>query len=173
MSRAAKSDRQRGRMGRVCRGVLLGAALLGGSSLALAQDPHPAAAEAAQPPVEVIFTGFARRADKSASIFVRMTAEVPVAVDRTGRRLVYRLSGARLGVANNANPLPTELFGPPVSHVALVPANGNVDLVIDLTDSNEALPAHRFVSSGGLATLQVDLPAAAANSDAKAEPSAP
>src|SRR3954465_11546634 len=84
-----------------------------------AEGDAPAAA-----PVEVIFTGFARRGDKGAAVFVRMTAEVPVAMEQTGRRLVYHLSGAKLGVRNNANPLPTGLFGPPVSNVALVP-NGS------------------------------------------------
>jgi hypothetical protein len=119
-----------------------------------------ASAAAAAAPVEIIFTGFARHPDKSASIFVRMTAEVPVALDRAGRRLTYRLSGAKLGVANNANPLPTELFGPPVSKVALVQGSGSVDLVIDLSaEPNPAEPTYRFVSSGGLSTLQVDLPA--------------
>jgi hypothetical protein len=126
-------------------------------------DAPPRAAEsaaAATAPVEIIFTGFARRPDQSASIFVRMTAEVPVALDRAGRRLTYRLSGAKLGVANNANPLPTELFGPPVSKVALVQGSGAVDLVIDLSgDPNPTEPTYRFVSGGGLSTLQVDLPA--------------
>src|SRR5687767_14129283 len=68
-------------------------------TIALAQADAPAA-----PAVEVIFTGFARHLDKGASIFVRMTGEVPVEADRAGRRLTYRLSGAKLGVANNANP---------------------------------------------------------------------
>jgi hypothetical protein len=127
---------------------------------ARADDTSRAAASTAAAPVEIIFTGFSRRPDKSASIFVRMTAEVPVALDRAGSRLTYRLTGAKLGVANNANPLPTELFGPPVSKVALVQANGAVDLVIDLTvDPNPTEPTYRFVSSGGLSTLQVDLPA--------------
>ncbi len=142
----------------------LGAALLAGAAglspapAALAADaPQPAAA---QPAVEVIFTGFARRADKSASIFVRMTGEVPVAVDRAGRRITYRLAGAKLGVPNNGNPLPTEHFGPPVSHVALVPSNDGVALVIDLSsDPDQNGPTHRVASSAGLATLHVELPA--------------
>ena len=141
----------------------LGAALLAGVAglsplpSALAADPpRPAAA---QPAVEVIFTGFARRPDKGASIFVRMTGEVPVAVDRAGRRITYRLAGAKLGVPNNGNPLPTEHFGPPVSHVALVPSSEGVALVIDLTaDPDQNAPTHRVASSAGLATLLVELP---------------
>ena len=145
--------------------VSSGAALLP-SAPALADAPLHAApaakADAAgQPAVEVIFAGFSRRADKSASIFVRMTGEVPVALDRTGRRLTYRLSGAKLGVANSGNPLPTEHFGPPVSNVALVPSTTGVDLIIDLSSDSEGdVPTPRIVSSGGLSTLHVDLPAA-------------
>jgi hypothetical protein len=143
--------------------ALLGAAALGAGRIALATERHhPAAAQAADHSgVEVIFTGFARRADKGASIFVRMTGEVPVAFDRAGRRLIYRLAGAKLGVPNNGNPLPTEHFGPPVSHVALVPSAEGVALVIDLSsDPDQAGPTHRVVMSDGIATLHVELPPA-------------
>jgi len=144
--------------------VSTGAALLPAApALADAPQPAPAAAAAAagQPSVAVIFAGFSRRADKSASIFLRLTGEVPVALDRAGRRLTYRLTGAKLGVANSGNPLPTEHFGPPVSHVALVPSPTGVDLIIDLSsDPDGDAPAPRIVSSGGLSTLHVDLPAA-------------
>jgi hypothetical protein len=126
--------------------------------------PLAAAAEAAPSPaaVEVIFTGFARRVDKGVSIFVRMTGEVPVAFEQSGRRLIYKLSGAKLGVRNNANPLPTGQFGPPVSNVALVPGDNSVDVVIDLTsDPGDKPPPHRVVSQSGISTLVVELPAAA------------
>jgi hypothetical protein len=136
--------------------MLAGMAGLGPLPMALAADPV-----AAQPAVEVIFTGFSRRADKGASIIVRMTGEVPVAVDRVGRRITYRLAGAKLGVPNNGNPLPTEYFGPPVSHVALVPSSEGVALVIDLSaDPDQNGPTHRVVSSAGIATLHVELPPA-------------
>lgn len=128
-------------------------------------QPTPLADEAPAPapPVEVIFTGFARRTDNGASVFVRMTGEVPVAVEQSGRRVVYRLTGAKLGVKNNANPLPTGGFGPPVSNVALVPTNGAVDVVIDLTnDPGANAPPYRVVSQSKLATLVVDLPPAPA-----------
>lgn len=126
---------------------------------AASTDPTAAAPAA---PVEVIFTGFARRTDKGASIFVRMTGEVPVAALQSGRRLVYRLSGAKLGVRNNANPLPTGLFGPPVSSVALVASDGSVDVVIELTnDPGDKPPVHRVMSQSGIATLLVELAPAA------------
>ncbi|HWO09745.1 MAG TPA: AMIN domain-containing protein [Polyangiaceae bacterium] len=134
-------------------------ALAEGGPLALASDAPAVSAT----PVEVIFTGFARRTDRGASIFVRMTGEVPVAVEQSGRRIVYRLAGAKLGVKNNANPLPTGEFGPPVSSVALVPSNGAVDVVIDLTnDPGDKAPTYRLVSHSNLATLVVDLPPAPA-----------
>lgn len=128
-------------------------------------ESDAAKAEAAEgeseQPVEVIFTGYVRRTDKGASIFVRMTGEVPVEAERAGRRLTYRLAGAKLGVRNNANPLPTEYFGPPVSNVALVASSSGVDLVIDLSASPEqGGPTHRFVTGGRLATLVVELPPA-------------
>lgn len=147
------------------------AALCLAAPLALAQGaaaagaPEPPAGEAPAPsaPVEVIFTGFARRTDQGASVFVRMTGEVPIAVEQSGRRIVYRLTGAKLGVKNNANPLPTGEFGPPVASVALVPSNGAVDVVIDLIgDPGDKAPTHRFVSQSKLATLVVDLPPAKA-----------
>jgi hypothetical protein len=144
------------------------AALVLGSSEARAADPAPnaakppAAPDEATPAARVTFTGFVRRMDKGASIFVRLTGEVPVVEERAGRRIVYHLTGAKLGVPNNGNPLPTEHFGPPVSHVALLPSNGGVDLVIDLVREPEGSgPTHRMVTQGKLATLHVDLPPAA------------
>jgi AMIN domain-containing protein len=130
------------------------------ASAAAAEAPVPAPASPAA--VEVIFTGVARRLDKGVSIFVRMTGEVPVAVEQSGKRLIYKLSGAKLGVRNNANPLPTGQFGPPVSNVALVPGPGSVDVVIDLTnDPGDKPPTHRVVSQSGISTLVVELPPAA------------
>jgi hypothetical protein len=142
--------------------VLLGALGLGLAPAAPAADTKVSPQAADPATVEVLFTGFARRPDKGAAIFVRMTGEVPVALDRAGRRLTYRLSGAKLGVPNSGNPLPTEHFGPPVSHVSLVPSSQGVDLVIDLSsDPDQAGPTHRVVASEGMATLHVDLPPAA------------
>ena len=146
-------------------GVGLAALLLLAPLVASAEEPRPApkGEGSAAAPVEVIFTGFARRSDKGASVFVRMTGEVPVAMEQNGRRLVYHLSGAKLGVRNNANPLPTGQFGPPVSNIALVPGSGSVDVVIDLSgDAGEKQPSHRVVTSSGIATLVVTLPPAEA-----------
>lgn len=158
------------RAGLVASSVLAGSAVMcfaggafadGRELVALAGADPVAPAAGAASPVEVIFTGFARRLDRGASIFVRMTGEVPVSVEHTGRRFVYRLAGARLGVKNNANPLPTGQFGPPVSNVALVAGNGAVDVVIDLTtDPGEKAPAYRVVMQSGIATLVVELPPA-------------
>lgn len=149
-----------GSVGLVAAGVLLASASAGADSprgpLPLTEAPPPAAEPE---PVEVIFTGVARRVDKGVSIFVRMTGEVPVSVEHSGRRLVYHLAGAKLGVPNNANPLPAGQFGPPVSNIALVAADGAVDVVIDLTsEPGDAAPAHRVGSQSGLATLVIELP---------------
>jgi hypothetical protein len=148
---------------RAARASLLGSLLLFPAAGALAEGlpaaPLPLADAPRPAHVEVIFTGFARRTDKGASIFVRMTGEVPVVVEQSGRRIVYRLTGARMGVKNNANPLPTGSFGPPVSNVALIAGNGSVDVVIDLTsDPGETAPAYHVVSQSGISTLVVELP---------------
>jgi hypothetical protein len=127
--------------------------------VALAQQTAPAAADdKATPEVEVIFAGFARRADDGAQVFVRMTGEVPVETARNGKTLTYRLAGAKLGVANNANPLPTRHFGPPVSNVSLVATEGGVNLVIELSANDKAGATYRVVKQGGLSTLEVELP---------------
>jgi hypothetical protein len=154
------------RMSKAAGAVLLGLLTLAPWAARAEGDAAPKAreAEASASPVEISFTGFARRGDKGAAIFVRMTREVPVAVEQSGRRLVYHLSGAKLGVRNNANPLPTQLFGPPVSNVALVAGSGSVDLVIDLSsDPGEKSPSYRFVSQSGIATLVIELPLAASS----------
>jgi hypothetical protein len=151
------------RSGRAALG--LGASLLSVAALGIAVSPalaeekaaKPAAAEERQSGVEVIFTGFSRAADQGARIFVHLTGEVPIAEQRHGNTITYRLSGAKLGVANNANPLPTRHFGPPVSRVSLVAAKDGVDLVIELSRSSQ--PTHRLVSAGGISTLHVELPA--------------
>jgi hypothetical protein len=144
-------------------GSLAFAALDAHSAPSAPAPAAPAEAVAPAPAVEVIFTGFARRVDKGVSIFVRMTGEVPVAVEQSGKRLIYRLSGAKLGVRNNANPLPTGQFGPPVSNVALVPGPSSVDVVIDLTDDpGDKPPSHRLVSQSGISTLVVELQPAVA-----------
>jgi AMIN domain-containing protein len=150
--------------------LLWGASLSGfvlGSGAAQAEDartgtePEPRVEDTAKASAEIIFTGFSRHADQGASIFVRMTGEVPVQTERAGKRLTYRLNGARLKLQNNQNPLPTEYFGPPVSNVALVPSSTGVDLVIDLSGSpGEAGPTHRYALQGGIATLHVELPPA-------------
>jgi hypothetical protein len=148
--------------------LLVGAslsALLLGSGAARAEEisaaTEPQAQGAAAVGAEVIFTGFARHPDQGASIFVRMTGEVPVQAERVGKRLTYRLNGAKLKLQNNQNPLPTEYFGPPVSNVALVPSSTGVDLVIDLSGNpGQAGPTHRYALQGGIATLHVELPPA-------------
>jgi hypothetical protein len=164
---AESTPKKLARFGVAARAVLAVAVLELSAAGALADNPQRGRtvaetdAPAASAPVEVIFTGFARRTDKGASIFVRMTGEVPVVEEQSGRRLVYRLTGAKLGVKNNANPLPTGSFGPPVVSVALVAGSASVDVVIDLTsEPGEKAPTYRVVSQSGIATLIVELPPA-------------
>lgn len=123
-----------------------------------AAEPKADGDEAAEedPSVEVIFTGFARRSDQGARVFVHLTGEVPVEAQRDGNTLRYRMNGAKLGGTNNANPLPTRHFGPPVSRVSLVSGDGSVDLLIEL--SGDSTATHEVKSRGNLATLLVELP---------------
>jgi hypothetical protein len=138
------------------RSALAGLALCVATTAA-AEDTAPAE----KAPVEVIFTGFARHADRGATVFVRLTGEVQVAPLLRGQQLSYHMGGARLAAANNANPLLTEHFGPPVSRISLVSVKDGVDLVIELSSATPSVDpsAFRLVARDGLATLQVDLPA--------------
>lgn len=119
------------------------------------EEPAPSATPAS---VEVLYTGFARNADNSTSVYVRMTGEVPVSTAARDKQLTYRLSGARLKSPNNQNPLLTEHFGPPVSRVSLVTTKDGVDLVIDMSAANGDPAPYRFVSQGGQSTLHVSFP---------------
>jgi hypothetical protein len=142
-------------LARLSSAVLL--ALCAGSAGAEEAKPAPAAA----PGVEVLYTGYTKNADHSASVFVRMTGEVPVETAQRPQQLTYHLSGARLKAPNNLNPLLTEHFGPPVSRISLVTAKDGVDLVIDLSaPSNGSDPAsYKMLSRDGQSTLLVSFPA--------------
>lgn len=164
----AKSTARASRGVRAFSLLVLTAAFAGPTLMAHAAEPRPNAAndggagDEETKAARILFTGFVRRSNQSATIFVRLTSEVPVTVERAGRRVVYHLEGAKLGVANSGNPLPTEHFGPPVSHVALVSHAAGVDLVIDLTrEPGPDAPKHRVGSQGSLTTLHIDLPPAA------------
>jgi hypothetical protein len=129
------------------------------ASAALADDSNGQNAEPA-PGAEVLYAGFTKNADRSTSVFVRMTGEVPVEPARAAQQLTYHLTGARLKAHNNLNPLLTEHFGPPVSRISLISGKEGVDLVIDLSaPTNGVDPAsHRMVARSGQATLLVTFP---------------
>jgi hypothetical protein len=128
------------------------------ASAALADDSKAQSAEPA-PGVEVLYTGYTKNADRSTSVFVRMTGEVPVAPARAAQQLTYHLTGARLKAHNNLNPLLTEHFGPPVSRISLIAAKDGVNLVIDLSaPASPDDPAYRMLAREGQATLLVTFP---------------
>jgi len=149
---------QRATSGKAFARVALASLSLFAATTAAAEETAP---PAEKPPVEVIFTGFARHADRGATVFVRLTGEVQVAPLLRGQQLTYHMGGARLAAANNKNPLLTEHFGPPVSRISLVTVKDGVDLVIELTSQTPSVDpaAFRLIARDGLATLQVDLPA--------------
>src|SRR5688572_9674157 len=127
------------------------------SSSAVAEEKNATTDTA--PGVEVLYTGYTKNADRSTSVFVRMTGEVPVAPARAAQQLTYHLTGARLKAHNNLNPLLTEHFGPPVSRISLVSGKDGVNLVIDLSaPASSDDPAYKMVARDGQATLLVTFP---------------
>jgi hypothetical protein len=133
-------------------------AVLCAAGSASAEDTKSADAPSA-PDVEVLYTGYAKNADHSTSVYVRMTGEVPVAAAQRAQQFTYHLTGARLKAHNNLNPLVTEHFGPPVSRISLVAAKDGVDLVIDLTVPTSGEPApYKMSSRDGQSTLLVSFP---------------
>lgn len=107
----------------------------------------------------LLYAGFSRNAESGVRIYVKATSEVPVERSGTGRRLVYRFVGAKLGNPNSANPLLTEHFGGAVSRAALVPTKGGVNLEIELREAPKGLQGeHHWAVAEGRATLHVEFP---------------
>lgn len=124
----------------LCLGLLLGA-------LALAAEP-----------IAVTFMGFQAFPDQTSRIFVHMTAEPPVQVDKQPDRVVFTLQDARILARNNKNPLNLEHFPTPAKRAHLAEDATGVRIVIEL--KREVETRHRLVDNeNGGVSLHIDFPA--------------
>ncbi len=145
--------------------------------LAWSQQSHkssPAAAQAADA-AEITFTGYRSLATGGGVLFVEMTKSVEVEVEHKGRRVEYRLVGARVPLRNNRNPLLLRDFDANATSARLVNEKVKGDkrgkrgkrgkhtpqvvrLVVDLR--SDAVPPHRIVQRGQGYALEIVLPGA-------------
>lgn len=139
--------------------------------LAWSQQSHKSSATAAHAAdaAEITFTGYRSVATGGGVLFVEMTKSVEVEVEHKGRRVEYRLVGARVPLRNNRNPLVLREFDANATSARLVNekvkrgkrakhAPEVVRLVIDLR--SDAVPPHRLVQRGQGYALEIVLPAA-------------
>jgi hypothetical protein len=106
---------------------------------------------------EVTFCGFQSLPGGRGLVFVELNELVPVEVSRAGQVIQYKLSGTRVPLRNNKNPLLLGDFGSSALKAVLVSDKSSVRLVITLRDN--VTPTHRMVSRGKGAALEVELPA--------------
>lgn len=105
------------------------------------------------------FPGYHALPDGRTQVYVEITSPVAVAESTVPGAITYRLKGARVTVRNNKNALITTHFpGTPVARARLVPAENDLNLVIELRANVTA--TYRMVSSeAGTARLEVEFPA--------------
>jgi hypothetical protein len=72
-----------------------------------------------------------------------------------GNTLIYTMSGTRVQIRNNRNPLLAQYFGNVVKSARLVPKGKDTQLIIEL--SSKATPSSRVVRETQGATLRVEL----------------
>jgi hypothetical protein len=108
----------------------------------------------------VTFIGFHVFDDGSSRIYVKLTSSVPVDVRSGNKTLQVHLSGARLGVPNNGNPLLTQHFSSPVVSARAETLKG-VGVVLHVELREQVKVTHRTREHGdGSATLHLDFPTA-------------
>jgi hypothetical protein len=105
------------------------------------------------------FPGYHALPDGRTQVYVEITSSVPVAESVAPGTITYRLKGARVTVRNNKNALITTHFpATPVARARLVPADNDLNLIIELRANVTA--TYRMVSSeAGTARLEVEFPA--------------
>jgi hypothetical protein len=171
------------RMKRTTGAALLALITAGISPLASAQpaesQTEPTAAAATTPPVArkrpirrktaaalpratgpvATFPGYHALPDGRTQVYVEITSAVAVAESTAPGAITYRLKGARVTVRNNKNALITTHFpATPVARARLVPADNDLNLIIELRANVTA--TYRIVSSeAGTARLEVEFPA--------------
>lgn len=129
--------------------AVVGGALVGSPSLAQA-DERPA----------VTFMGFQTFPDQTSRIFVHMTKEPALQVEKQPKRVVFTLKETGILVRNNKNPLNLEHFATPAKRANLVEAGPDVHFIVEL--KRDVATQHRFSqNTDGTVTLQVDFPSPA------------
>lgn len=104
------------------------------------------------------FPGFRTLEDGTTRVFVEMSGPVTVEEHKAQGAVTYTLKGARITSRNNKNALVTTHFNTPVARARLVPADDDIELVIELRAPTT--PTERIVQGeGGRSEVQVDFPA--------------
>ena len=108
----------------------------------------------------VTFAGFRPLADGRSLVYVEISSKVPVRLERKPGLLVYELSGARVALPNNRNPLVTTGFASSLDSARLrenKSAEHSVELVLKLRA--DVTPTHTFAERATGAVLEITLPA--------------
>jgi hypothetical protein len=107
-------------------------------------------------PAEAIFAGYRQGEGGHATVFVELSDSVKVVVEKTKGGASYLLSGTRVALRNNQNPLLAMDFASNVKSAQLVPEKDAVRLNVEFR--RDVTPSHRIVRRGRGATLEVDVP---------------
>ena len=145
------------------------ALLLGAASVCVTLIGAPAAAKSRtrvgkldDPSLaNVTFAGFRPLSDGRSLVYVEISSKVPVRLERKPGFLVYELSGARVALPNNRNPLVTTAFASSLDSARLRESKASsarsVELVLKLRA--DVTPTHTFAERATGAVLEVTLPA--------------
>ena len=121
----------------------------------------PATVHQAPPgPPTATWVGFRKLSESSALIYVNLTETVPVSSEVKGNTITFTMSGTRIKIKNNKNPLLAEHFGSVVKSAKMVPRGKDVKLIIVLKENVQ--PTSRVVRNAQGATLRVELARATA-----------
>jgi hypothetical protein len=93
--------------------------------------------------------------DGRALVTLQLHGPVRVVEQQAEGRLLYSLKGFALSEPVNQLPLPTELFGTPVTAVELRPATEGAELVVSLRESARGVLSLRQNEGGVLLTVEV------------------
>jgi hypothetical protein len=106
----------------------------------------------------VTFMGFQSFPDQTSRIFVHITSQPGIEVDKQASRVVFTLRDARILSRNNKNPLNLEHFATPAKRAHLTERGDAVDFIVEL--KREVEVRHRVVENeNGGVSLHVDFPA--------------
>lgn len=106
----------------------------------------------------VTFAGFQTFDDQTSRIFLHVTKEPSLDVEKAKKSVVFILRDTRILVGNNKNPLNFEHFATPAKRARMLAVGDDVHFVIEL--KREVEVRHRFHANvDGSTSLQVDFPA--------------